>query len=369
MPTEVRGLCLGSPPDGGDRIAGVAPRRLDTSSGGLVSPDRLLLSQTCGVRDFIGGEQDRSTAETAPGSCSAHSRQYDQVMRRRALSIQPDDLAGIQYAGMSGLSHPCLNAMRRLVQCGDQIEQALIVTCRQHHAFLLYLGNEHQVAVRSGFTSGYNGEGPRALADALLLMQAVGAEVDECSVPEDVLTRFDLGILTMTDLELIESARRTRPMRWYDYVYDVRAASRNDSDAWKGFRPVMPWAIIDERVIDLAKAFFDAPSDSILRGFRRLEDSVRSRTGLADSGAKLFSQAFATDDSILRWDVRDSGEQKGRAQLFVGAFMAYRNAHAHRELAEESDALLHEFLLLNHLFVLERSSIVRTIESSPEPKI
>lgn len=281
-------------------------------------------------------------------------------MRTKALSIQPEDLADIQYIGISGSSQVCLDAMRRLIQCGDKIEQALIVTFGQLHAFLLKIQDEQQIAVKSGFTSGYQGQGPSALADALLLIQTVGAEVDEICVSDEIFTRLDLGVLTDKDLKVIEITSLIQPRRWYDYVYDIRGASQNDRDARKNFRPIMPWSIIDDRIIDLANDFFRAPSDSLLRGFRRLEDCVRSRTDLEENGVKLFSQAFATDESVLQWEVQDSSEQKGRAQLFVGAFMAYRNPHAHRETIEESGTLLLEFLLLNHLFVLERSSITRT---------
>ncbi len=42
--------------------------------------------------------------------------------------------------------------------------------------------------------------------------------------------------------------------------------------------------------------------------------------------------------------------------LFTGAYMAFRNPRAHRELAHDLGAALGEFLLLNQLYLLEMGS-------------
>jgi len=45
--------------------------------------------------------------------------------------------------------------------------------------------------------------------------------------------------------------------------------------------------------------------------------------------------------------------------LFTGAFGAHRNPRAHKELTSQNEELLAEFLLLNHLYRLERDTVTR----------
>ena len=92
-------------------------------------------------------------------------------------------------------------------------------------------------------------------------------------------------------------------------------------------------------------------------GYRRLEDIVRKRTGLDQHGAKLFSQAFNPTGGALTWNAVDDGERAGRMQLFTGTYSAQRNRRAHVEMGSHAEELLTEFLLLNHLYRLEKDSV------------
>lgn len=276
-----------------------------------------------------------------------------------AAAVRVSDLAALQYVGLSGISASCHHAVKRLVQYRDAIEQALILTCREQHALLLTLPGEEQVAVKSGFSSGYSGEGPRTFAEVLLLLQALDVPIDECNVSPGLMDRLEASALTLADLQIIKTAKLVRPQRWHEYVYDAAPERGARNGVFATFRPVMPWAIIDPRITDLAKRFFDSPDDCILTGFRRLEDAIRKRTGLDEHGRKLFAEAFSGDDAKLEWTVTDKGEQVGRAQLFVATFMAYRNPRAHRELRADEGSMLMEFLMLNQLFVLEAESTPR----------
>lgn len=110
------------------------------------------------------------------------------------------------------------------------------------------------------------------------------------------------------------------------------------------------------------------PDESLLRAYRRLEDIARKRTGLDEHGVKLFSQAFVGPAAKLGWRDIDAGEQVGRGNLFTAAFMAYRNRRAHRELEDDLYGQLGEFLLLNHLYVLEKSSRERHDDGQPQDR-
>ena len=110
-------------------------------------------------------------------------------------------------------------------------------------------------------------------------------------------------------------------------------------------------------IMDLALDFWSRPDNSLLVGYRRLEDIVRERTTIEHHGSKLFSHAFNPDDGPLTWERVDNGERAGRMQLFTGTYNAHRNRRAHKELREHPEELLGEFLLLNHLYCLEQEAV------------
>ncbi|HYN54168.1 MAG TPA: TIGR02391 family protein [Methylotenera sp.] len=278
-------------------------------------------------------------------------------------TIKLKSLAGIQYHGIAGISQDCKRAVINLLQYPDKVLEAKLLSSSGTHCFLLKTIAEDLVAIKSGFSSGYRGEGPGALSVSLQLLREHNVQIDEYQVEQSLIDRLDQSCLTLQDLEQIENARPVRPSRWFDYIHDNHLGSTT-SKLIHEFPDVIPYAIINHRLIDLARQFFDQPDSSILSGFRRLEDIVRERTKEVEHGAKLFSKAFQGEESILYWKDIDSGEQQGRAQLFTGTYMAYRNRRAHRELTHSTNESLHEFLLLNHLFVLESKAIKRVIQGS-----
>ncbi len=280
---------------------------------------------------------------------------YHRSMLKSARSVPEAGSACLQYLGLPGISASCLEAIRGLLQLRRPIRQALILTCDDEHAFLFKLGEESDelLVVKAGFASGYAGEGPRTFAEALELLRAFEVDIDECNVSVKLMRRLEASALTVDDLVSIDKAGFVRPMRWLDYVYAWRERAQSKQAQLAAFSEVMPWALVDSRIFDLAWKFFDSEDDCISLGFRRLEDIVRERSGLHEHGVKLMQEAFMRENAPLAWNVVDSSEQKGRAQLFVGAFMAYRNPRAHRELGANGVRPLAEFLMLNHLYVLE----------------
>jgi len=216
------------------------------------------------------------------------------------------------------------------------------------------------LAVKSGFTSGYGGEGPHTFSYILQVLRAHCSNIDEYNVSEDLIERLDSSALTQLDIVTLDEARPIRPTRWYDYVLKDDLEITGDGRLFREFRPILPYAIIDGRIVDLALSFWDGPDDKLLTGYRRLEDIVRERTGINEHGAKLFSQAFLGPAAKLSWENLNSGEINGRGSLFASTYNAYRNPRAHRELESHSIELLTEFLLLNHL--LEKESVINVGE-------
>lgn len=212
-----------------------------------------------------------------------------------------------------------------------------------------------QIAVKSGFSSGYGGVGPVCFSVTLQLLDSHGVEIDEWVTDEAFIERLDQSGLTVADVEAVTSGRVVRPSRWPQYILDHHAEQGRNGALWSQFPPVMPFSIIDCRIVDLALTFWKDCDKSLSLGYRRLEGLVRERAGISESGTKLFSRAFIGKEAILTWPLSDEGEKMGRANLFTGTYMAYRNPRAHQE-APESE-LLAEFLLFNQLFLLEREAI------------
>jgi hypothetical protein len=276
----------------------------------------------------------------------------------------PEMLAAIEYVGLPGISKECQDAVLRLLQYGDRITHVKILSSSNDHCLLLTVNVGDVVAVKSGFASGYLGEGSHTFSYVLTVLEAHGAEIDEFKVRPEVIERIDNSSLTKNDLETIEAARPVRPRRWQDYIFERDWERKTDGTLWREFPAVVPFAIIDGRLVDLALSFWEEPDHRLVTAYRRLEDIIRERTGLHEHGTKLFSQAFFGPAAKLDWKDGDSGEQAGKASLFTATYQAYRNRRAHRET--ESDAavvFLAEFLLLNHLYLLEKESITRVSTS------
>ena len=88
-----------------------------------------------------------------------------------------------------------------------------------------------------------------------------------------------------------------------------------------------------------------------------MRTTCRHQTGILLQLRWGGSAAFLGNTAKLTWHLDETSESLGRGNLFVGAFMAYRNHRAHREPMNEPAYALDEFLLLNHLFCLERQAL------------
>mgnify|MGYP001423730707 CR=1 FL=1 len=259
---------------------------------------------------------------------------------------------------MAGVTRSCVRAVSRLLACGEVVESAKLLTHDRRHGFVLITRLAECIAILPGFTSGYSGEGPSGLARVLALLESHGTEIDEYFISSKMFHRLEKCCLLASDVEWLESERASRPMRWSDYIYAIDPnLSFNNESLVSSYPRSLPLGLIDDRILDLARGFDDNPGHAIDSAYRRLEDLVRSRAGLKrEFGAKLFSKAFIGENAPLRWEVEDKGEQQGRGQLFSATFMAFRNARAHREALPSDASDVHEFLLINHLFYLERSA-------------
>ncbi|HAT41054.1 MAG TPA: TIGR02391 family protein [Rheinheimera sp.] len=283
------------------------------------------------------------------------------MFRNQKLKIE--DLAGIEYFGTAGITARCLTALTMVIQAGgDIITRAFLLSdvdsCSNcgTHCLLLWPETSDPIVIKSGFTSGYGGEGPRGLSSALQILSRHNIDIEEYAVDADFIQRVDSSCLTLADVQLFETLQPVRPTRYYDYILlrEDERGSYNDNVVKALFAKNIPYSLIDNRIMDLAIDFFDNPDANLMTGYRRLEDLIRKRTGMeGESGSKLFSQAFLNNDAPLYWPELPDAETRGRATLFSSVYMAYRNSRAHKENQTSIDDAIREFLLINQLFILE----------------
>lgn len=267
----------------------------------------------------------------------------------------------VDYLGNIGITDTCLFSLYNLIQTHADLSYALLLTNDQTHAFILKDLTENYYIIRAGFTSGYSGEGPKGLAKALTILRKHQIDTEEVLVPTKLFNRLNSSSLSDQDIDFIFQQKIIRPIRLHDYIYpfENEVAQTNKS---KRYYPLeLPYSIIDDRIFDLALLFKQDPDSALTKAYKRLEDIVRTRTGIREHSTKLFAQAFQGENALLTWDVPDSAEIKGRINLFTGAYMAFRNARAHREKDENLIHQYREFLLINELYLLEAEAI--TIES------
>lgn len=265
-----------------------------------------------------------------------------------------DKLAGIEYRGTNGISQECINAVVQLVQFGVEISRVRILTCSNKHALLLTVEpTSRLVAIKSGFSSGYNGEGPRAFSFVLAILDARQIPISEYAVSRKIMQQIDDSALTVGDIAQLDKTEEIWPSRWRDFVLYEHLFK----NLLEKFPLFVPYAIIDRRIMDLAIDFWDRTDDKIFNAYKRLEDIVRKRTAIEQHGVKLFAEAFQGAKAKLVWKSLDSGEQEGRSLLFTGTFKAYRNRRAHRVVEIDRVQQLSEFLLINQLYLLESEAV------------
>ena len=263
----------------------------------------------------------------------------------------------VDYLGDAGITETCLFSLRNLIQTHADLSYALLLTNEQSHAFILKDLNENYYIIRGGFTSGYSGEGPKGLAKALTTLRKHRIETEEILVSTKLLNRLNSSSLSDQDIDFIFQQKIIRPIRLHDYIYPFENEIAQTFKLKRYYPLELPYSIIDERIFDLALLFKQDPDSALTKAYKRLEDIVRTRTGINEHSTKLFAQVFQGEDTILTWDVPDSAEIKGRVNLFTGAYMAFRNARAHREKDENLIHQYREFLLINELYLLEAEAI------------
>lgn len=267
----------------------------------------------------------------------------------------------IQYLG-TPYTQDCLDAIGFILQTQQRIEKALLLSYDQSHAYLIKSARNIYI-IRSGFTSGYLGEGPKGLASSLQLFLKHNIEVVEIIITAKTMKKVNHSSLSDSDIEKILITKVVRPTNIYEYIYAIYKTTQYQIENDRYYPLGPPFHLIDERIFDLALKFNDDPNYSILTAYTRLEDIVKVKI----NDHSLFSNnllktAFISDKqrkSIYSCDATNEKVSNALGCLFTNIFTAYRNERAHSEVDKPYSLQLREFLLINELYLLENEAIKR----------
>lgn len=262
-----------------------------------------------------------------------------------------------QYLG-TPFTQDCLNALGFILQTNSVIEKALLLSFNQEHAYLINSAKNTYI-IRSGFTSGYQGEGPKGLASSLQLLLKHNIEVEEIIITEKIMKKVNHSSLSDTDIKTLLTSNVVRPINIYEYIYAIYQTTEYQIKNDRCYPTVLPFNLIDERIFDLALKFYDDPNRSIFNAFVRLENIVQKRTNSDKHSSALFEYAFCSENPPLICKSEDKRASQATGRLFTNIYKAFRNEHAHNEVSKPLKILIREFLLINELYLLESESIKR----------
>lgn len=266
----------------------------------------------------------------------------------------------IQYLGTC-YTQDCLEALGFILQTQKNIKEAKLLSNNGYHAFLI-LSERNTYIIRSGFTSGYFGEGAKGLASALQLLLKHHFEIEEINISSKLMKRLNKASLSSTDVENILNCRYVRPIRIHEYIYTIYENLDYQKNNDRYYSNEIPYYLIDSRIFDLALKFKEDPNSAIMSAYTRLEDIVRLKTNSDKFSAGLLESAFCSnknDVSQFKWNVENEEASTAIGRLFTNVFKAFRNERAHSEVSKQDQYCLREFLLINELYLLESEAIER----------
>jgi hypothetical protein len=258
----------------------------------------------------------------------------------------------INFVG-NGYTQNSIDAVQRYLLFGDKIDKVFIFSCNQEHSLVLQI-QKTWVIVKSGFTTGYLGEGPKGFAYILALLRHHCNDIHEFDMHRKIMQKIKSNSLREEDINTILEGRQRSTAHLIDYILDVNDQLDSDFSLWKKFPVQIPYGLVDPRLIELTFNFFDDPDARLNDAYRKLENILREKTGEKFGfGSVLIKKFFSSQKSALHWESISEKEDEARRNLFTDVYNAYRNRRAHRKEDMPRDEYLEEFLAVNHLFRLE----------------
>lgn len=198
----------------------------------------------------------------------------------------------IDYLAQAGVTETCLYSLCNLIQTNVDFTDARLLTSDQFHAFIFKDQFDSYYIIRSGFSSGYAGEGPEGLAKALATLRRHQIDIEEVLIPSKLINKLNKSLLTDQDIDFIFQQKIIRPIRLHDYIHPFEGEV-NQALKQKRYYPLeLPYSIIDDRIFDLALLFKQDPDSALSKAYKRLEDIIRERTNLNESSKNCLNKLF-----------------------------------------------------------------------------
>ena len=261
----------------------------------------------------------------------------------------------VQYMGLAGMARPSLLAVDAIVNSQHPPRKASVVTWMANpkdrqgkHLFLFWDWNEVDLTVvQSGFTSGYDGEGPRSYSQALCMILDRGISTNEIRVAETAFNAIEHRRMTTELAERLRSADDT-PAEWlWISVWDRHETEVDDQTFWKTFHSPKPdFDFLDPELSKRCRSLWPSHAETaVFEAFRIVEERLRALVGESSEGEdpligeKLITRALNPKNGILIDTSLTSSEREGLYLMFKGAYQFVRNPRAHR-IVEENDSQL-----------------------------
>lgn len=278
--------------------------------------------------------------------------------------LDPDE---VQYMGTPYDLTPCLLAIDTIVNSERLPERTSLVTWAkdrpkhlESHLFLFWGWKEAPLTVvRSGFTSGYSGEGPRAFSMALCMIWDKGVPMDQLYVPEDL---FDAINKQHATEEMLDGLRvQGEPMEpWTGHYVREQdkqmVGERTFWPRWHTPRPVFDF--LDAELAERCHSLYpDNVGSAVREAYILVEERLRALIGRSSageetlSGQNLLNEALHPERGILTDRSLPRSERDGLFLMFKGAHMYVRNPRAHRFVDEKDPQRAIEFIYLADLLL------------------
>ena len=286
------------------------------------------------------------------------------VIRPSWDTLDPDE---VQYMGTPHDLRSCLLAIDTIVNSERPPKRASLVTWAEDrpkhlekHLFLFWSWKEARLTVvRSAFTSGYSGEGPRALSVALCMIWDKGVPMDQLYVSEDLFNAINRQHATE---EMLNGLRVQGELVEPWTAHYVRAEDKQmvlEQTFWPMWHtPGLAFDFLDAELAERCHSLYpDNVGSAIREAYILVEERLRALIGSSStgeetlSGQDLISGALHPENGILTDRSLPRSERDGLFLMFKGSHMYVRNPRAHRFVDEKDPQCAIEFICLADLLL------------------
>lgn len=282
--------------------------------------------------------------------------------------------AVMPYIGSSS-PFECTECILDLLARGENLKQVILlsspineVSNTRSHGFLLDFESLGWMIVSSCYASGYDGASPRELSKILSLLSFVSDNLLEYEMDKETFHRLERHQLLSSDIDDITLAWSLgKKTNIYDYINPKDFSERKRLSLFDDFKSRLPLTNLHPDLSEIALEIFTDPIGTIREVCTILEDSLKKKCGLEESGTKLFDKALSPKKGKLKFQGLDKdGELAGLQLLAKGFFQLHRNPIMHKSSKSihlpVKDAIS-QLIIANHL-LLQFSSLIDNPEYS-----